>query len=183
MKNQLESIHLLPIIALLGIFSLTACEFNVSTSSGNTTLSQIETVQKSAEKIRNQIQFEEKGVKVEAAFLMLDNGDLVPENNTIKAGEKFKLILKLSGWQATNGMVQLGAGEQLTNSNQAVMMYEEDLFANAGAISEEDAQYITLDMEVLNTQTLYDFYQTDFRVWNKNGNQQVDGSYRFKLEK
>lgn len=181
MKNQPTSIHLLTTIALLGIFSLTACEFNVSTSRGNKTLTQIEKVEKSTAKIRNQLQLEEKGIKVEAAFLMLDNGELVPEGNTIKAGEKIKLILKLSGWQVTNGMVQLGAGEQLINSNQVVMTREDDLFANTGAMSEEDAQYITLDMEVLNTETIYDFYQTDFKVWNKNADQYVNGSYRFKV--
>jgi hypothetical protein len=101
----------------------------------------------------------------------------------MKANERFKLILKLSGWQAENGKVQIGAGERLRNSNQVVMLQEDDLFANAGAVSAEDAEVITLVMEVLNTETIYDFYETEFMVWNKEVDQMVRGSYRFKLKK
>lgn len=170
------------ILFVLAAFSICSCEF--STTSGNKTADHLKTVSESAEKIRNQIQFEEEGgLKVETAFLMKNDGELVPEDNTLKAGEGFKLILKLSGWQAENGKVLIGAGERLRNSNQVVMMQEDDLFANAEAISAEDAQVITLIMEVLNTETIYDFYETDFKVWNKNTEQMVSGTYQFKLKK
>ncbi len=177
--------NLLKSALLLGMISLSmSCNVSVSTNSGNKTAEHLNEVGKSTQKIRNQIQFEEAGgLKVESAFLMLDKGDLVAEDNIIRVGERFKLILKLSGWQEIDGKVHIGAGEQLLNSNNVAMLRENDLFANTGAVSEEDAQVITLTMEVLNTETIYDFYQTDFKVWNKNADQHVYGSYQFKLQK
>lgn len=173
---------LLTALFLLGILGLSACNFSVT--SGNATADNLETVSKSEQKIRNRIQSEVfGGLKVESAFLMLETGELVSEENTIKAGDKIKFVLKLSGWKAENGMVQIGAGEQLVNSNQVVMMREDDLFANSKGISEKDAEVITLIMEVLNLETIYDFYQTDFKVWNKATDQHVYGSYHFKIKK
>lgn len=172
------------IIIAITLLFLSSCDFKVSTNSGNKTADNLNTVSESAQKIRNGITYDGSGgLKVETAFLMKDDGELVPEDNTLKAGERFKLILKLSGWQAENGKVLIGAGERLRNSNQVVMLQEDDLFASADAISEEDAQVITLIMEVLNTETLYDFYETDFKVWNKNVEQFVRGTYQFKLKK
>lgn len=168
----------------VSLLFLCACEFSVSTNTGSKTSKNLKAVSESNNPIRNAIETEEEGgLKVESAFLMTDEGALVPENNTLKAGERITLILKLSGWKATDGKVQIGAGERLLNSNQVVMLQEDDLFANAGAISEKGAQVITLIMEVLNTETIYDYYQTEFKVWNKDVQQFVRGNYQFKLEK
>ena len=168
----------------VSVLLLSSCEFSTSTSSGNKTADNLNAIIESAKPIRNNITFEENGdLKVVSAFLMNDNGELIADDNTVKAGDRFKLILKLSGWKASDGKVQIGAGERLLNSNKVVMMQEDDLFANAIAISEEDAQVITLIMEVLNTETIYDYYQTEFKVWNKDVEQWIRGSYQFKLKK
>lgn len=170
------------ILSIFVLLLLCSCEFNVS--SGNKTADNLKTVSESINPIRNAVEFQEAGgLKVESAFLMKDNGELVPENNTLKAGDRFNLVLKLSGWQADNEKVLIGAAERLTNSNREVMLQEDDLFANAAAVSAEDAEVITLIMEVLNTETIYDFYQTEFEVWNKKADQSVRGAYRFQLRK
>jgi hypothetical protein len=172
------------IIIAITLLFLSACDISVSTNSGNKTADNLNTVSESAQKIRNGITYDSSGgLIIETAFLMKDDGELITDDNTMKANERFKLILKLSGWQAENGKVQIGAGERLRNSNQVVMLQEDDLFANAGAVSAEDAEVITLVMEVLNTETIYDFYETEFMVWNKEVDQMVRGSYRFKLKK
>jgi hypothetical protein len=172
------------IIIAITLLFLSACDISVSTNSGNKTADNLNTVSDSAQKIRNGITYDSSGgLIIETAFLMKDDGELITDDNTMKANERFKLILKLSGWQAENGKVQIGAGERLRNSNQVVMLQEDDLFANAGAVSAEDAEVITLVMEVLNTETIYDFYETEFMVWNKEVDQMVRGSYRFKLKK
>lgn len=177
---MITRIFYLPTILLLLL--LCSCEFSVS--NGNKTADNLITVSESKNPIRNSVEFEEfGGLKVESAFLMKDDGELITDENTVNAGERFKLILKLSGWKAIDGKVQIGAGERLTNSNKVVMLQEDDMFANADAISEEDAQVITLIMEVLKTETIYDFYKTEFKVWNKNAEQLVRGSYQFKLKK
>ena len=170
------------LIFVMILFMISSCKFSVS--SGNKTADNLKTVSASEKPIRNGVQFEEVGgLKVISAFLMKDDGEIITDDNTVKAGERFKLILKLSGWQDNDGKVQIGVSERLLNSNKVVMLQEDDLFANSNAISAEDAQVITLIMEVLNTETIYDFYETQFKVWNKNAEQMVRGSYRFKLNK
>lgn len=167
----------------VSLLLLSSCDFKVSTNSGNKTVANIETVNDSAQKIRNQIQFKESGgLHVENAFLMLEDGTLVSEDNTIKKGERVKLILKLSGWKADDGKVEIGAGQQLLSSDERLILREPDLFEKNSIVSDEDAKVITLTMEVLNTETIYDFYQTDFKVWNKKADQSVYGSYRFKIK-
>ena len=77
----------------VGLLLLSSCDFKVSTNSGNKTVANIETVNDSAQKIRNQIQFKESGgLHVENAFLMLEDGTLVSEDNTIKMGKELNLF-------------------------------------------------------------------------------------------
>jgi hypothetical protein len=168
----------------IALLSLCACEFNASTGSGNKTAENLKAVSESKEPIRNAIGLDKQGgLEVKSAFVMTDDGALVPQDNMVKQGSRLKLVLNLKGWKAADGKVQIGAAQQLINSNNVVMMRNDDLFGQSTAISVEDAEVITLIMEVLNTKTIYDYYQTDFKVWNKNADQMIRGSYRFKLEK
>lgn len=168
-------------VLFLGICSLTACEF--STKIGNPTADHLETVSKSEQKIRNFIQIEETGgVKVESAFLMLENGELISDQNIIKPDEPFKLVLKISGWKAEDGKVQVGAIEQVHDGNRPIPLEGDDLFAGSNGLSEEDAQVISLKNGIPAASAVYEVYQTDFKVWNKNADQQILGSYRFKIK-
>ncbi|GGC49408.1 hypothetical protein GCM10011386_47110 [Parapedobacter defluvii] len=168
-------------VFLLGILSLTACKFSAST--GNPTADNLETVSKSDQKIRNGIQVEETGgAKVESAFLMLESGELVSDENTVKPDERFKLVLKISGWKAENGKVQVGAIEQVHDAARPIPLEGNDLFAGSDGLSEEDAQVIALNNGIPAASAVYEAYQTDFKVWNKSTEQYVRGSYRFKIK-
>lgn len=169
---------------VIALLSLCSCEFSASTNSGNKKADNLKTVSESKEPIRNAIGLDEQGgLEVKSAFVMTDDGTLVPQDNMVKQGSRLKLVLNLKGWKAADDQVQIGAAQQLINSNNVVMMRNDDLFEQSSAISVEDAEVITLIMEVLNTEKIYDYYQTDFKVWNKNADQVVRGSYRFKLER
>lgn len=179
----ISNIYLGTLILCLLLLSSCECHVHKSGGSSNYVLSNLETVINSDAKIRNQIRLEQSGgLKVEAAFLMLETGELVPANNEINVGDRIRLFLKISGWEATDGKVQVGAGQQLKNSDQRVMMRSDDQFAKSSGFTLEDAQYISLTMEVLNTDTLYNYYQTDFKVWNKKASQHIYGRYRFAFK-
>lgn len=170
---------------LVAAFLFTSCTCSVSSSGGSTNyvLNNLKEVSASSQKIRNQIHLEASGgLRVETAFLMQEKGDLVPADNTIQVGDRIKLILKIKGWEAIDGIVPVGVGQQLVNSDHRVMYRNDDLFADSKGFSPEDAQYITMIMEVLNTETIYNYYQVDFKVWNKKAAQQIYGNYRFKIK-
>ncbi|QIG88755.1 hypothetical protein G6R40_03300 [Chryseobacterium sp. POL2] len=165
----------------LGICSLAACNF--STKTNNDKVDNMETVSNSEQKIRNGIQWEETGgVKVESAFLMLESGEIISDENTVKPDERFKLVLKISGWKAENGKVQIGAIEQVHDANRPVPLEGADLFGGNDALPEETAKVISLKMGIPAASAIYEVYQTDFKVWNKNADQYITGSYRFKVK-
>lgn len=183
-KLLMKTIYLNTLAILVTLFLGVSCTISVDKKTENPIVKNLNLVTNSTQPIRNGILLEAQGgVKVETAFLMLADGALISEDNTIKVGDKIKLILKVSGWEASNGQVRLGAGEQLMNSEEREMMSSNDLFAKNDLFAEEDAKIITLVMEVLNTATIYDFYKTNFRIWNKNANQFINGQYRFKIMK
>ncbi|MDR2145504.1 MAG: hypothetical protein LBE91_03465 [Tannerella sp.] len=182
MKKRFKITTFLKAVMLLGIFGMYACNFSVS--SGNATADNLKEVSQSKEKIRNGITVEDfGGLKVESAFLMLESGELVSDENTLKPDEKFKLVLKISGWKAENGKVQVGAMEQVHDASRPIPLEGEDLFAGSTGLSEEDAQIISLKMGIPEASAVYEVYQTDFKVWNKSAEQYVSGNYRFKIDK
>ena len=157
---------------------------NTQQSTGNILLDNLRKVSASGQPVANGIEINGVGgIKVTAAFLMLETGELIygPQNN-IKPGDKIRLLMQIDGWLDDGGKVAVGAGQVLTNSDHRVMIKEPDLFAGAGPLPKEDASYISLLMEVLNLEKIYDYYQVDFTVWNKQENQKLHGRYRFKIK-
>jgi len=160
-----------------------SCQVSVRHESGNKTADHLETVLNSADKIRNQIQWEGAGgLQVVAAFLMSEEGALIDNSNLIEPGSRIQLILRLSGWELVDNKVQVGVGQQLTNSNGKLLTRNNDIFEGSGPVSGEDAKVFTLSIEVLNTTTIYPYYKADFKIWNKNASQYVRGSYQFRLK-
>ena len=74
---------------LLSSLLLVSCEIKVNTHGDD----------KSGGKIRNGIQVKENGLKVEQAFLLFEDGKLVPSNNKVDLGQWVGLRLIMAGWQ------------------------------------------------------------------------------------
>src|SRR6185295_8940305 len=68
-------------------------------------------------KIRNEIQLKENGLKVEQAFLVFEDGKLIPSDNKIDVGQWVGLRLILNGWEKKEGKVFVDAEEQITTSD------------------------------------------------------------------
>ena len=153
---------------------LCSCEVKVNTPSTTNT---------SSAKIRNGIDVNAKGVKVEQAFLTYDDGSLVDESNTTSVNKKLKINFVVKGWKAENDKVALEANEKITTSDGDVIMDEQELFSKGGmeTISAADAEYPRLSVVINQVNKLYDFYLVSFKIWNKGTDQSIVGKYKFHI--
>jgi hypothetical protein len=137
----------------------------------------------SSEKIRNGIQLKEKGLVVEQAFLLFEDGKLIAPGNKIEVGQWVGLRLIVDGWQKREGKVFLDAEEQITTSDGKQLLDQKNLFSEyADGLSSEDAKALTLSARITAIDKLYDYFTVTFRVWDKQNQNEVSGSYKLYLK-
>ncbi|HEV8508169.1 MAG TPA: hypothetical protein VGQ53_22350 [Chitinophagaceae bacterium] len=159
-----------PIFASLLLIS---CELKVNTPAGNG----------GGDKIRNDIQLKEKGLIVEQAFLLFEDGKLIPPGNKIEIGQWVGLRLIVNGWQKSGGKVFLDAEEQITTSDGKQLLDQKNLFKEyANGLTSEDAKALTLSARITAIDKLYDYFTVTFRVWDKQNQNLVAGSYKLYLK-
>ena len=156
---------------MLMLFS--SCEFSVKRT---------DSPEKS--KIRNGINIQAKGINVEQAFLITDDGNLLPEDNKVKVNQKVRLRLIASGWTEKDGRIFLDASEKVETNEGNVFLNEKDLFRDyQDGLSPEDAKNITLSVVITQIDKLYDYYRVLFQVKDKNDEQKsVEGFYKLYIE-
>jgi len=135
-------------------------------------------------KIRNGIKIQAKGITVEQAFLITDDGNLLPEDNKIKVNQKVRLRLIASGWAEKDGRIFIDASEKVETSDGTVFLNEKDLFRDyQDGLSPEDAKLITLSVVITQIDKLYDYYKVLFQVRDKSDEQKsVEGFYKLYIE-
>jgi len=157
-----------------------------SASKEDTAQAPVQTPTQSSEsnsKIRNSIDPRKNGLEVEQAFLLFEDGTLVPSDNKVAVGQKVVMRLIISGWKEENGMVFPGASEKITTSEGNVVLNEPDLFVeNTDGVTAADAKYISLSAVITQLDRLYDHFLVGFTVWDKKSNAEVSGSYKLYLK-
>lgn len=172
--------RLFGLLLLIAFFS--SCEFHTEVKTPSSSSSS-DSKTSSGSKIRNGIKLKSGGLEVSQAFLVYPDGSLVPEENLTKVNEDLKLVLRIDkGWKVENDKVEIGASEKVTTSEGNVILDEKDLFKDQGPANASDASVITLRVSITQINKLFDYYQVDFRVWDKKGTNEVSGSYRFNLK-
>jgi hypothetical protein len=175
---------------LLAAFILTSCEFKCEVgtpshkeekSSNNSTGPK----DHASAKTLNDIELNTKDVVVDRAFLSKDNGDLISPDNTVALGEKINLVINITeGWKENNGKNFIGASEVITTDTGIEILNSEDLFSayDEEGIAINDAKVITLKARITNQPTPpAEYYKVRFRVWDKKGNGEITGSYKFHI--
>ena len=136
-----------------------------------------------SENIRNDIKLTTSGINVKQAFLLFDDGRLVPSDNKVEVGQKVNLRLIIEGWDAADGKVMLGASERISTDEGAVLLDEEDLFAKYGdGVEAKAAEFVTLIAVITRVDKLFKYFEVTFRVWDKRTNENVVGSYKLYLK-
>ena len=140
--------------------------------------------QKPDSKIRNGIQVRSSGVKLEQAFLMNEDGTLIPEDNKIDVKQKVKLRLIASGWKEKEDKVYLEAAQKVITSDGEVLYDQANLFRKDSieSINAEDAKYVTLTFWLNEIDKLFDYVTVEFRLWDKLGEGEIKGSYKLYLK-
>src|SRR6476620_745302 len=137
----------------------------------------------SGDKKRSGIQLKEKGLIAEQAFLLFEDGKLIPPGNKIDVGQWVGLRLILNGWQKQNGKVFVDAEEQITTSDGKQLLDQKNLFKEyADGLSSEDAKALTLSARITAIDKLYDYFTVTFRVWDKQDQNEISGSYKLYLK-
>jgi hypothetical protein len=157
-----------------------SCEFKTELK----TASDKNTAKPNESKIRNGITLQTGGLKVSQAFLLYEDGALVPETNEAKVGQKIVLRLIVDGgWKEENGKVFPAASEKILTNTGEVVLNNDDLFGPmTEGVATKDAQYITLSAVITRIDKLYDYFVVRFRVWDKKGTADVTGSYKLYIK-
>ncbi len=159
--------------SLFAFLLFISCELKVNTPAGDS----------SGGKIRNDIQLKEKGLTVEQAFLLFEDGKLIPPGNKIEVGQWVGLRLIVNGWQKNNGKVFLDAEEQITTSDGKQLLDQKNLFKDyADGLTTEDAKALTLSARITTIDKLYDYFTVTFRVWDRQNQNELSGSYKLYLK-
>lgn len=161
------------------IFLLSSCEFSCSVGDKDKNTATT-TFLEDQPRIYNKIMMEAKKLKVQKAYLILDNGDAVPENNGVDFKNPVKMIIKIdSGWTEKDGKVMIGASEKIVTEDGTVLVDEPDLFANNTGASPEDAKTISLTASItVREGAPPTSFTVSFRIWDKNGEGQIEGNYK-----
>lgn len=151
----------------------------------NTTQEKTRTVsaESSNTKIKNNIALSTKEVQVSQAFLLYEDGKLVPEGNQAAVGQPVRMRLVIDGgWKENNGTVSLGASERIETSDGLLVLDEKDLFASLPTIPVADSKFITLTATISRMDQLYDYFLVSCRVWDKNGTGEINASYKLYIK-
>jgi len=120
---------------------------------------------------------------VEQAFLLFEDGKLIPPGNKVEVGQWVGLRLIVNGWRKKDGKVFVDAEEQITTSDGKQLLDQRNLFKDyADGLSSVDAKALTLSARITSIDKLYDYFTVTFRVWDKQDQNEISGSYKLYLK-
>lgn len=169
------------------VIFLSSCKFECNTN--GVKKNGVSTIESTIKKVgdvivTNSINITTNTAKLESATLVLDNGERVPDDNVVGLNEN--IILKLtfdnSTWKKVNNKCNVGAAEKIITSNGGVALNAGDLFKD-NIEGFDEVEVIKLNAIVRKEYKSTSYYTVYFRVWDKNGNAEVTGNYKFYLKK
>lgn len=176
----------------LAVF-LSSCEFKCSigkdngvTSKDTTPRSETSTSakEKSVPKVTNGIKITGDNVTVHQAYLAMESGSLVPSDNSVALNEKIILTILSEGWKNIDGKSFIGIQQKITTNTGEVVLDTDDMFAkyDATGINAEYTGLLKLTAVITENPAGVDHFITNFRVWDKKGDGEVKGSYKFYVK-
>ena len=169
---------------------LSSCEFKCSVGNGagepdKPKTSSNKVVTKDGTILTNDISLDAHNIKVKKASLLFPDETQVPDGNSIGLNTKVWVYLYLEdGWKVKDKKVFVGASESLTTDTGDKVVDVDDLFKeyDQSGIDPEDAKIIRLAAIVKQENSDVKYYKVNFRVWDKNGDADITGHYRFYIK-
>jgi hypothetical protein len=167
---------------------ITGCEFKCSVGGdGKTESKEISSTESSSPLkgaiIKNDIMLDASNVKVKGAYLAND-AHMPLNKNEIKQGERIRCVVVLdSGWTKYNSTSFIGASEKIMTEDGRVILDVDDLFKEytGSGVSASDAEAISITANITEKEPDVDNYKVQFRIWDKKGNGEVTGIFKFKV--
>ena len=137
----------------------------------------------STAKIRNGIEIQENGLHAQQAFLTLEDGSLLADNNKVQVGQKVVMRLIIEGWQEENGLIFPEASEKITTDDGEVLVDEPALFEQSlpNGTPSENKEKLTLSAVINQLDKLHNYYLVSFKMWDKKSNKSLSGSYKLYI--
>jgi hypothetical protein len=160
-----------------------SCKMGAADKTGSNTVSGPSVVNGAL--ISNGIDITGNGVKIKSATLKLDGGVKVPDDNVINLNQKIYLVMELEdNWTIADGKSFIGASEKITTSKGYEILNAADLFKDntLTGFDPNDTKYIQLDAVITKSDPSVSYYKVDFRVWDKKGDAEIKGSYKFYIQ-
>jgi hypothetical protein len=160
-----------------------SCNMGAADKTGSNTVSGPSVVNGAL--ISNGIDITASGVKIKSATLKLDGGAKVPDDNVVNLNQKVYLVIELEdNWTIAEGKSFIGASEKITTSKGYEVLNAADLFKDntLTGFDPNDTKYIQLDAVITKNDPSISYYKVDFRVWDKKGDAEVKGSYKFYIQ-
>lgn len=122
------------------------------------------------------------GLVVASAYLTSETGDLLAPQNRVQTGEAVYLNLVIEkGWTAEKGRIVIGASQSILTDKGEPVLSSGDLFSNAKSHPEASGNHLQLKAAITKSRPGIAFYTVQFRIWDKKGNGEAQGSYRLYL--
>lgn len=132
----------------------------------------------------NGIELNAKDVTVQQAYLALESGDLISSDNTVSLGEKVVLTINSNGWKNVDGKSFIGISQTITTHSGATVLETGDMFAKYDdtGINAEYASLLKLKAYITETKPDIEYFNVVFRVWDKKGDGEITGKYKFYVK-
>ncbi|HMK03505.1 MAG TPA: hypothetical protein VK489_04915 [Ferruginibacter sp.] len=182
--NAVKLCYLMMLGALLA-----GCSFNCSVGESkplkSKTITSADNMPLNGAVIKNDIELEATAVKVSQVYLLDANKNLM-EDNVTAVGKKIYVIIKTdTGWIKENGKSFIGASERISTSAGKVLVDAADIFIDheATGMPADDAGVISLSAVITQADPGVENFTVQFRVWDKKGEGEIKGKYKFRIRK
>ena len=181
-KGQLPTLLVLAII-------FTSCKFQCQVGKDAekenlTNSTDKQTTKNGNAQLLNNIILSANDVQVNRAFLASENGDLISSDNKITLGEKVVLTIMSQGWKNEGGKSFIGISQVISTNTGATVLDTGDMFAkyDETGINAEFTNLLKLTAYITETKPEIEYFKVDFRVWDKKGDGEITGSYKFYVK-
>lgn len=124
-----------------------------------------------------------KGVTVSDYYLATEDGQRITDN-TVRLGEKVTLFIIGAKFEVVDGKSFIGISERITTDNGTEILNAPDLFAKYDdtGILPAMTEQLKIKANISETRPDIQYFVVEYRVWDKKGDGEITGNFKFKVK-